>query len=193
MGKTYIGIGNTAKLVNKIYVGVNNVAHEVKKAYVGDANGIARKIFPSGADKLYLYNEGDECISVTGGWSGRKKKKNSDHFRMSTYQTTDTANFYTANNISYAGYSKLCIDGYISQGYNNYNSYIGYKSSSYSVSGVLGYYGNDKRTRGITTYSFSEYPYIMNNMHNKPIGVVIENDEEQPLNTTVIIYKIWLE
>ena len=42
--KTYVGVNNIARNVNKMYVGVNEVARRVKKAYVG-VNGVAKLVF----------------------------------------------------------------------------------------------------------------------------------------------------
>lgn len=47
MGKTYIGVGDTAQQSKKIYLGVNDVAKKVKKAYVG-VNGVAQEVFYAG-------------------------------------------------------------------------------------------------------------------------------------------------
>lgn len=48
MGKTYIGVGDTAQQSKKIYLGVNDIAKKVKKAYVG-VNGVARQVYKSNA------------------------------------------------------------------------------------------------------------------------------------------------
>ena len=71
--------------------------------------------------RFYLYNEGDECEDVTGGWvstpiqsaTGRwdfgntTKTKNTDSFQIVAAGPGGAGSFYTANKIPINGYSKL--------------------------------------------------------------------------------------
>jgi len=123
MGKTYIGVNNKARQVKKMYIGVNGIAREVKKAYVG-VNGVARLIYSAEPDRHYLYNEGDECTSLTGGWTyypqnGWVKGSND------LYITGKTgAGYYlaTQNNIDYTGFSKIIVE--YSAKFTSYNTYL---------------------------------------------------------------------
>ena len=45
--KAYVGVGDTARKVNKMYVGVGGTARKVVKGYIG-VNGVARQFWPSG-------------------------------------------------------------------------------------------------------------------------------------------------
>ena len=45
MGKTYIGVDDTAKQVRGIYLGVNDVARKVRRAYIGNQYGRAKIVF----------------------------------------------------------------------------------------------------------------------------------------------------
>lgn len=56
MGKTYIGVGDTAQQSKKIYLGVNDVAKKVKKAYVG-VNGVAQQVYSSDMPAFLLGGE----------------------------------------------------------------------------------------------------------------------------------------
>jgi hypothetical protein len=59
-----------------MYVGVEGKARKVKKGYIGDKDGIPR-LFLQPYEQLVnytmLYDYGDECTSVTGGWTGEKR------------------------------------------------------------------------------------------------------------------------
>lgn len=61
----YVGVDNVARKVKKMFAGVDGVARKVKKAYVG-VNNVTRQFFSS---VVHLYNAGDLCSSLTGGWS----------------------------------------------------------------------------------------------------------------------------
>ena len=63
--KELLNIDNIARKKKKEYENINNVARKTKKAYV-NISGIARKCF--GNDGV-LYDYGDECSDVTGGWT----------------------------------------------------------------------------------------------------------------------------
>lgn len=45
----------------------DNIARKITKGYIG-VNGVARPFFGM-PEQLYLYNEGDACTDVTGGWN----------------------------------------------------------------------------------------------------------------------------
>lgn len=53
----YVEVRKTARKILKMYIGVNGKA----KLFYGANNDLV-------TDITYLYNEGDECTSITGGW-----------------------------------------------------------------------------------------------------------------------------
>lgn len=73
------------------------------------------------AYRFYLYNEGDECEDVTGGWvstpiqstqriwdfGNTTKTKNPDSLQISSVGPSSVGSFYTANKIPIGEYSKL--------------------------------------------------------------------------------------
>lgn len=98
----YVGVDNKARKVRAEYVGVNNVARKVKKVYIG-VNNVAQLCYGSG--EMYLYNLGDECISVTGGFidyanqSGTTVNftKGADSMYRDAYGVGNTMQCYTRN------------------------------------------------------------------------------------------------
>lgn len=106
------GVNNVARKVTKQWRGVGNVARQIKAEWRGVGN-VARKVFTSGI--VYLYNTGDECTSVTGGWakSGYSRGsatavKNSNNLTLSIKTSgNQTATMLTKNKINMSGYSKL--------------------------------------------------------------------------------------
>lgn len=62
--KMYIGVDGVAREVSKSYIGVSSVARLVKYGYLG-VSSVARQFF--GFDN-YLYNAGDNCSHVHGGF-----------------------------------------------------------------------------------------------------------------------------
>lgn len=105
------GVNNVARKVTKQFRGVSNVARQIKAEWRG-VDGVARKVFTIGT---YLYNSGDECTSLTGGWtkSGYSRgaataTKNSDNITLAIKSSgNQTATMLTANKVNLSGYSKL--------------------------------------------------------------------------------------
>ena len=85
--------------------------------YVG-VNGVARQFF-SNPEKLYLYNEGDECVNVTGGWNlvGHESgstvvTKENDSIKISYTKNPHYGMWgfmTTKNTIDFSNYSKIHI------------------------------------------------------------------------------------
>ena len=75
-------------------------------------------------ERLYLYNYGDECVDVTGGWgviyqSNKTLTKESDHLLWTPSSgTMQHAWIYTMNTIDFSPWSMLHIDfeDYITNG-----------------------------------------------------------------------------
>jgi len=97
------------------------VTRKVKNGWVEVAN-VARRFF--GDSRYMLYDTGDECVSMTGGWGNYCNAtsgwwggccyagvRNSDHVLLkNTASTRQAVSVATANKISTVGFTKLCID-----------------------------------------------------------------------------------
>ena len=74
----------------------------------------------SGSGKVYLYDAGNECTSLTGGWGTVSAyfptgtlTKQSDHLYLKASPEGASGccpSFYTLNKIPFSLYSKLCIE-----------------------------------------------------------------------------------
>lgn len=79
-----------------------------------------------GAKKVYLYNLGDECTDITGGWrslclipstyyssDGVTFSKNSDHLNLSVTASTKLRNarVQITNPIDFTDIKKICLKG----------------------------------------------------------------------------------
>jgi hypothetical protein len=74
---------------------------------------VPRALLQSGDNRIYLYNEGDECTALTGGWGDGydsgigSKSKQSDHLLLSSGGGNKV--YETNSLISLAGISKIKI------------------------------------------------------------------------------------
>lgn len=79
-------------------------------------NGEIAGSFPCGFQALDLYNYGDECVDVTGGWTIFNSHVNATFTKTANgmyLKTTGNGvylNIKTANTIDFSKYSKLCIE-----------------------------------------------------------------------------------
>lgn len=60
----YQGVNGVNREIKQIFQGVAGVNREIKERWEG-VSGVNRKVFSSG---IVLYNFGDECTNITGGW-----------------------------------------------------------------------------------------------------------------------------
>lgn len=68
----YFGINDKAVKTQSAYIGIQDKAHKILKMYIG-VNGQAKLFYDSTGNtgkRTYLYNNGDECTVLTGGWIG---------------------------------------------------------------------------------------------------------------------------
>ncbi|MBQ5659232.1 MAG: hypothetical protein IIV02_06900, partial [Peptococcaceae bacterium] len=99
-------MADVAREVEQIYTEADLVAREVTEGWV-EVNNVARKFF--GASGL-LYNYGDECVDVTGGWNLKWTNpgsfwssncylgtKNADHLSISSKSSKRMETFITTN------------------------------------------------------------------------------------------------
>jgi hypothetical protein len=74
--------------------------------------------------RTYLYNAGDECTALTGGWTGVTIKgnatetKNTDNLYVASNTGVSDGIFFTNNAIDLTNYTKLML-AYTSDDYNN--------------------------------------------------------------------------
>lgn len=79
-------------------------------------NGEIAGSFPCGFQALDLYNYGDECVDVTGGWTIFNSHVNATFTKTANGMYLKTTgdgvylNIKTANTIDFSKYSKLCIE-----------------------------------------------------------------------------------
>lgn len=118
--------------LNYVY-SVSNVARKVTEGWV-EVDLVARKFF-GGA--LNLYNYGDECTNVTGGWykggytrGDATATKNADNITLKINRAGDqTASIITTNKIDVTNYSKLVVMvKYASTDYSNGNFQVKLRS-----------------------------------------------------------------
>ena len=81
-----------------------------------------RRMFMGATTSVYLYNQGDECTDITGGWElqGRNVNapnvakpvfsKEADHLLLDEMNARGTRSVTTANKIDLSGYRKIVID-----------------------------------------------------------------------------------
>lgn len=157
--------------------------------------------------KLYLYNLGDECESVTGGWgngwlyNSGSCIKNEDHIQLYAKRATQVAIGIVTNNfIDTSEYSKLCVEAAvdsIAEGYG-VSLYVGNPANTwnelYNTSTGATAYGtnaeaavNYKARKTITTTSRAIYEHSFSKSGNNRPSI---NDYGQG---TWNIYKVWLE
>ena len=123
----YVGNGN-ANNVSDIYVGINGVARKVTDGYVG-VNGVARKFFGGGGGGYpqlihytMLYDYGDECTSITGGWDGHISSTVSYYSGAKTSLTKNADNMVNPSSIAFRAWSSRVSNNTID--YTGY-TYIG--------------------------------------------------------------------
>lgn len=164
-----------------------------------------------GNGKMYLYNEGDECKSLTNGWGtfivrneNSTLTKNSDHLFMKIEKSVvvDSGNnvYFTPNkSIDLTDYSKLFI-AYTSTTYENGSAFRArlFSEIPYNDTENLGAYTismlNAPAVENITILeidvsAITQEAFITTNAWNFYSANGYELGEE----LTAKIYKIWLE
>ena len=119
----YDNVSGVARKMVKKYENVSGVARKVVKSYE-NVSGVARRFFNTIVSPLYLYNRGDKCTTVSGGWSqkGATNGPSSGYAstpsvgfgntRMTVYQAENhhAGYVYTLNKINLTQYSQLCAE-----------------------------------------------------------------------------------
>ena len=145
---------------------------EGKTAYI---NGkMIRGTHVNEAERLYLYQEGDECISITGGWASALKKNINN---MTLFSNNEWVYATTMNQIDISEYKYLCAD--LSSTMINH-SVVGVstiKSNVSSYNNCISLYGTTRNTVKMN----------IENLQGSLYGLVGAS------SCTATFYNIWLE
>lgn len=124
--KAYIGVGGVARAVKKHCIGVGGVAREVRNGYIG-VGGVARQFFQR---ILHVYNAGDLCTDLSGGWTSVKgndvwsndttgysgfaatMSQESDYLYVYLKDQEKVVNANYNNLVSWRTTGKVALDGY---------------------------------------------------------------------------------
>jgi hypothetical protein len=123
-----------ARKITKAYVGVNGVARKIKAGYYGE-NGVARQFYGGSGDSQLvhykmLFDNGDECTDITGGWDGYISSTVSYYSGTKSKLTAGTDEMHNASSINFRQWSSRVTNNTIN--YTDY-TYIGacFKSVSF--------------------------------------------------------------
>ena len=140
----------------------------------------------------YLYNEGDECTDVTGGWdikynvSSSRFQRNSDN--LSYTATADSWSYCTSNNLmDLSKYSKLKMLADINISFSNMWNYAGFRLYSSKDYGTK--YGEAYRS---DVGSVSDYVLEMDISSISSAYVYLYANSLQN-EVSIKIKKVWLE
>jgi len=133
----------------------------------------------------YLYNEGDECVSLTGGWivykdyyaSGSQKNATNIRLYWSGGSNIGSSNTYTSNAIDVTNYSKLVIR-WVCDAIYSPNRYYGWALGDKSTSTDL--------ASGKTTFAEVTSTYDISSL-TSIVPVVSQ------YGASVYLYEMWLE
>lgn len=138
------------------------------------------------AFELYLYNAGDECISVTGGWIRHDTnprnyfEKYSDRMYLHYDYTGAEAEITTVNDIAFSGYTKLHIKFNLASYVDGTNNSHIYSPDEPSLS--------FKFVDNSTDTSMKESEYSLSALQSYNGKVMI-----YAYDTRINIYELWLE
>lgn len=124
----YFGENTKAKTIKKIYVGIEGKARKIKRGYIGIANkarlffydNIEIEVFQD-INYTMMYDSGDECIDLTGGYSSYthpnytghgtffSKETDSIYYGANTTDGNVHVNVYTENSIDLKDYVGFCV------------------------------------------------------------------------------------
>lgn len=160
---------------------VMNMSYEEMNYGVATASYDNSVATTSTSTKTYLYNCGDECTSLTGGWKIESKqgvgtiKKNSDHIYMFIPKSNNpNLNATAVEELIITNTKPLALYNY-SKLYMKY-SYVGYNNQNYNFQSGTGQ--NGTRPISVLTLEDPQYDY-MSGLHNVGKGVfTTENQTE---------------
>lgn len=142
--------------------------------------------------KFLLYSEGNEYTSITGGWSASgythdsgisPATKFADSFYMDNSDTAIDV-ISTENKISFAGYTKLCVEWMHTDAANDFQPWFGVLNSKNVDDRVLRFGGSQINVREITTTDISD----LNDAY-----YVAMSHTNSTYNGSGYLYAVWLE
>lgn len=185
----YRAVGGVNKKINSITRAVDGTNRTISNVY-RTIEGVNRMVYP--IESLILYNYGDLCTEVTGGWtksgftyysySWKDVTFNSDN--MTIYNSYVNGGYHiagTVNAIDVTKYSKLKVIGKTSTEIRAAVSLISTKDLSSSVAGVP----------IMQSSSISTYETDISDISGSFYVTFANTSESNVVNT--IVYKIWLE
>lgn len=144
---------------------------------------------------LYLYNEGDECVDVTGGWT-KESYNTTTNFTLSkassnmtvTVIGTGKSQICTTNAIDLTNYSKLCFDVHpqINSDYAIYRyGIVSAKLNSMESSALSAVFPSQKGNRATLVADISNI--------NNSAYVAIYTQKNGGADVVNAVYNVWLE
>lgn len=103
--------------VTRSFSGVNREIKQIDRSY----SGVNRLVFGTADSSVYLYNMGDECVALTGGWSTQADAYSTITKNISDFAFTrgwvgssvGEAWFYSTNSIDLTAFNSITIDAEI--------------------------------------------------------------------------------
>ncbi|GEM_PF-6937747 len=111
----YRGVSGVNREIKQQFRGVSGVNREIKEQYRG-VDEVNRLIFST--LKVYIYKEGDECTSLTGGIKNTQTvdpgsgvfTKNANNITLSAGGNSSNVGLLTVNSINLTPYTKVVFD-----------------------------------------------------------------------------------
>lgn len=149
--------------------------------------------------KTYLYNEGDECSDLTGGWSkggytrgsGTLTKNATDMTLYTNMSGSQTVSVLTNSKIDLTGFNSLCIDVTCTQ-----NKDSGVWSSAYIVASRNTTSDVPEKAAFVELNDTSgiRRVYAINVLAiNQSLYIGVTSDTGVNSTQTIKIHKVWLE
>lgn len=181
-----IGIGGVNKSLSGGIITIGGVNKSLSAGYAGIA-GVNRNVFDT---KTYLYNNGDECTALTGGWgvwcpygSIVSFTRNASNFVFFIAKNKGVGGFCTTNTINTTGYSKLCMKYSIIAPQAKSFGMATAKDSFKFVSGMyIDLPSSGTMITSTVNFTGTNGSYYVSSEFNTLMGDV-----------TVTVYQIWLE
>lgn len=213
------GVNDYAVKTQSAYIGVKNTAHKILKMYIG-VNGKAQLFYDCNAGdsgggdsdsngRTYLYNNGDECTTLTGGWIGNNdsidgitcknqgsylmiKANNAANGTWTSIASISTVNTdcvpFDNNHILYIEYSLISTE------VNNRNCYMSVQGMSGAGGTAFGgeYLATSSSVETVYTATIQSESDYGNRGVNIQLALYGSEIVEVP-NTTLKVYRVWYE
>lgn len=154
--------------------------------------------------RIYLYNEGDECIDITGGWASKTYYNRYDENNIMITEKRDNCLylygqtktmvyqiFHTNNIIDLSNYSKVGIKCKFTTEYKTgYLCHVNLTDWYTSFNPHLNF---DEITEKDKVLEIIRNKNTSPNVNNKHLGVMINNASDSINPRGLEVYKIWIE